>query len=290
MLGCDLHAKNTLDLNYISVADGNGADVFPLHQVHKIEPLRDQGYQVHFERFDVTDPARSTPGSVTGRKVILAAGTLGTNELLLRCRDVYGTLPNISTTLGTRFSGNGDFLLAGTMDTDRDIDPGRGPSITIGADFSTENNRIFIEDLGFPEAFMWLMEGIIPNSNHFANIFKAAGTYVLDTLGLGRGRVDFEVNRLCRGGATTRFLPYLGIGTDAADGRLTLKEESINVEWSHRRSKQMFNEIEESLRQLSRALHGRYVTSRLWSWPLRKLLTAHPLGDALWVEARKRAW
>jgi cholesterol oxidase len=58
LLGCDLHAKNTTDLNYIAVAERNGAEVYPLHRADKIEPLRDQGYRVHFERFDPADPGR----------------------------------------------------------------------------------------------------------------------------------------------------------------------------------------------------------------------------------------
>ncbi|MGA2606920.1 MAG: GMC oxidoreductase [Terriglobia bacterium] len=284
MLGCVLHAKNTLDLNYIPVAEKNGADVFPFHQVDKIEPLGDNSYRLFFDRLDPGNPGHSEPGSVVGKKVVLAAGTLGSSELLLRSRDIHRTLAKISPALGRRFSGNGDFLLAGTLDADREIDPGRGPSITIGADFSTENNRIFIEDLGFPEPFIWLLEGAIPNSNRFMNLIGAAATYLLDALGVGRGRISFEADRLFQGGATTRFLPYLGMGTDAADGRLQLKEGSIDVQWNPQKSKQLFQEIEQALKDLSRRLHGKYVPSMLWQWPLRKLLTAHPMGGCFMGE------
>ncbi len=278
MLGCVLHAKNTLDLNYIPVAEKNGADIFPLHQVDRIELLGDASYRLDFDRLDPAHPGHSEPGSVVGKKVILAAGTLGTNELLLRCKEKHRTLPSISPMLGRRFSGNGDFLLAGTFDADREVDPGRGPSITVGADCSTANNRIFIEDLGFPEAFMWLLEGAIPNSNRLVNVIRAATTYLLDCVGLGSGRISFEADRLFRGGATTRFLPYLGMGTDAANGRLRLNDGWIDIEWNHRKSKRMFREMEQALKDLSRGIHGKYVTSLLWRWPFRKLLTAHPLG------------
>jgi cholesterol oxidase len=40
----------------------------------------------------------------------------------------------------------------------------------------------------------------------------------------------------------------------------------------------MFCEMEEALKRLSRGLDGKYLPSLLWKWPLRKLLTAHPLG------------
>jgi cholesterol oxidase len=284
MLGCVLHAKNTLDLNYIPVAEKNGAEVFPLHQVDKIEPLKDNGYRLFFDRLDPSNPKHPEPGCVVGERVILAAGALGSSELLLRSRDIHKTLLNISPALGRRFSGNGDFLLAGTFDADRQIDPGRGPSITVGADFSTEHNKIFIEDLGFPEPFMWFLEGAIPNSNRFMNLIKAATTYVLEALGIEPGRISFEADRLFRGGATTRFLPYLAMGTDAADGRLQLNDGWIDVQWSPQKSKQLFRETEQALKALSRCIHGKYVTSLLWRWPLRKLLTAHPLGGCFMGE------
>ncbi len=288
MLGCAEHAKNTLDLNYIPLAQQNGADLFPLNEVDKIEPVHGKGYRVHFCRLDPERPARYDPGSVIGAKVIVAAGTVGSNELLLRCRDVHQTLPNLSVALGRRFSGNGDFLLAMAARADRTIDPGRGPSITAGADFSTKSNRIFIEDLGFPDPFMWMLEGTLPTSGRLANLARALKSYVRDALGIGTGRVAFEADRLFRGGATTRLLPFWGMGTDAADGRLRLKKGAVDIDWRPRRSKAMFREMEAGMKQLSRSLDGKFLPSLLWKWPLRKLLTAHPLGGCCTAESTDR--
>lgn len=287
MLGCVLHAKNTLDLNYLPLAEKSGAEVFPLHRAHKIEPLDEGGFRVSFERLDPSHPESSEKGSVVGRQVILAAGTLGTNELLLRCKLVHRTLPGISPVLGTRFSGNGDFLLAGAFDVDREIDPARGPSITAGADFSTANNRIFVEDLGFPDPFMWYLEGAIPNSRRLENLIAAAASYLLATLGIRHDRIGFEAYRLFRRGATTRFLPYLGMGTDASNGRLRLKGGCLDIQWRHRKSRRMFQELESALKELTHALNGKYVTNFLWRWPFRKLLTAHPLGGCFMGETRE---
>jgi cholesterol oxidase len=68
------------------------------------------------------------------------------------------------------------------------------------------------------------------------------------------------------------------MGTDAADGRLQLNQGWLDINWSHRNSRQMFREMEDALKKLSQALDGKYLTSILWKWPARKLLTAHPLG------------
>ncbi len=278
MLGCVLHSKNTLDLNYIPLARNNGAAVFPLHEVDRIEPLEEQGYRVHFKQLDPTRPLRRESGSVRGATVIVAGGTLGSAELLLRCRDIYKTLPNLSPTLGQRFSGNGDMLLGFTAGANHTIDPGRGPSITAGADFSTQNNTIYIEDPGFPDPFMWMLEGAIPTTNRVRNILRALKSYVLDAIGVGNGRIAFEADRLFRGGATTNMLPYLGMGTDAANGRIRLKKGSLDISWNPAKSKAMFREMERGLKELSRGLDGKYLPSLLWKWPFRKLLTAHPLG------------
>lgn len=302
MLGCHVHAKNTLDLNYIPVAKNNGADVFALHMVEKIEPIdpvETNGYRVHFRHFDLEkseqqpltlDGARfqkdakpdklSVPGFVVGKKVIISAGSLGSTEILLRCRDVHHTLPNLSPALGTKFSGNGDFLLAGTLESNRDVDPGAGPSITAGIDVSTANNRIMIQDLGFPDPFLWYLESALPVPRRLKNLSLFFRKYFMRTLGLdhGYGFTD-GADKLFKGGVTTRFLPYLGMGTDAADGRMGLSEHhDIEIQWNLKRSRAMFREMESGLKELSKAIGGKYMPSVLWGWPWRKLLTAHPLG------------
>ncbi|MDX1385727.1 MAG: GMC family oxidoreductase N-terminal domain-containing protein, partial [Thermoanaerobaculia bacterium] len=95
-IGCDVKAKNTLDLNYIPRAESLGAEVRPLHVVRRIEP-DGAGYQVHFDR--IVD-RRLVPGWERAGRVVLAAGSFGSTELLLRCRDQYRTLPRISGFLG----------------------------------------------------------------------------------------------------------------------------------------------------------------------------------------------
>ena len=278
MLGCTQQAKQTLDLNYLPLARKNGAEIHPLHEAIKIEPLGEKGFRVHFHRLDADKPGQFEAGSVEAKQVVVAAGTLGSSELLLRCRDFYKTLPALGPNLGMRFSGNGDFILGSTSNAQPRIDPSRGPSITAMADFSTPEHKVFIQDTGFPNPLAWLLEGLIPTSARFRNLLSVAKTYLVDSLGLKNGRIDFEIDRLLRGGATSHRLPYLGMGTDAADGRLRLNKGWIELDWSHKQSRQVFRQIEDGFRELSRQLGGKYTPSPLWRWPKRKLLTAHPLG------------
>src|SRR5207253_1901854 len=99
------------------------------------------------------------------------------------------------------------------------------------------------------------------------------------TFGLDHGSpLSDGANKLFEGGVTPRFLPYLGMGTDAADGRLEFSDENLEIRWDSRRSRAMFNQMEQALKELSRGIGGKYMTSIIWGWPFRKLLTAHPLG------------
>ncbi len=287
-IGCVLHAKNTLDLNYIPLARKFGAHVFPLHRVDKIEPVDGKGYKVHFDQISPENPAFSTFGTVIGKKVVIAASTLGSTEILLRNKLVHKTLPNVSDMLGKRFSGNGDFLLAGTVKTDRVIDPARGPSITSIANFSNAENSIFIEDLGFPDPFLWYIEGSIPKPSRIKNLFAALLTYGLSAIGLstGKGRIEFEIDRLFKGGFTPKFLPYLAMGTDAGNGILRLKRGSVYVDWFPSDSDVLYGQIIRGIKELGHGLGGTYLNSLLWEWPLKKLLTAHPLGGCVMGDNR----
>lgn len=292
MLGCHVHAKNTLDLNYIAVAERHGAEVFPLHSVFKIEPIEPVGTNGYKVNFVDSSPSASGEGeehSVRGKLVIIAAGSLGSTELLLRSRDVFKTLPKVSRMLGTRFSGNGDFLLAGTFETEGDIDPGCGPSITAGLDVSTSSNQIYVEDLGFPDPFLWYLESALPLPSRLENLATFFKLYLLRAVGLSKSSAfSVGMDKLFKGGLTTRFMPYLGMGTDAGDGSMTLDaRNNIDIDWKHRNSRAMFREMEEALREISGALKGRYKSSLLWGWPTRKLLTAHPLGGCIMGEDRE---
>ena len=105
MIGCNQGAKNSLDYNYLAVAERAGAVALTRAEVLRIE-LSEGGYRVTYRDL----AAGGDHHVLTGRSVFLAAGAVATTELLLRARDVDKTLPGLSPRLGEGFSGNGDFL------------------------------------------------------------------------------------------------------------------------------------------------------------------------------------
>ena len=129
MVGCRFRAKNTLDQNYLYFAERFGARVMPETQAVRIVPL-EGGYEVETRRTTAWFGGRAR--RFRAKRVVLAAGVLGTVELLLRNRDEFGTLPHVSARLGTFVRTNGESLLGATsFEAHRDLARG----IAIGAAF-----------------------------------------------------------------------------------------------------------------------------------------------------------
>lgn len=124
--GCSFGAKNSLDKNYLYFAERAGVKVKPEHKVTHIEPLAEGGYVLHvvhpWDKSITYQPLRA-------RQVILAAGALGTQELLFASRDRYRTLPNISTALGEHVRTNSEALV-GILSRDVNVDVTKGAAIS----------------------------------------------------------------------------------------------------------------------------------------------------------------
>jgi cholesterol oxidase len=119
MVGCPVGAKNTLVKNYLWLAEHRGAQVIPDRMVTEIRPLGaadgSDGYVIVSERSGMI-PGRGKR-TITARGVVVAAGALGTNKLLQRCR-LGGTLPKISPRLGELVRTNSEMILAVTVPED----------------------------------------------------------------------------------------------------------------------------------------------------------------------------
>jgi cholesterol oxidase len=274
LIGCREHAKNTVDLNYIALADREGADIRPLHEVTSLEPLR-PGWRV---RVRMVDEGRDV--AVTAREVVLAAGVLGTNELLLRCRDVHRTLPDLPSMLGRRFSGNGDYIYSGAVQGEPASDPAVGPTITVGTQVVTANHLVYLQDLGLPEPFTWYAEGVNFGGRQLRDLLELAGSYMRQLAGGGPLLTGRAVNSLLSGGVTSNLIFYLAMGTDASDGQIRLdKKGRADVHWKVRNSRPLYRELRGAARKLSQARQARFFPSPVA--PLDKALTAHPLGGCV---------
>lgn len=120
MTGCRVGAKNTLDYNYLYLAEKWGAQVKPLTSVFKIEKTNqaEKDQQV-FQVFTVKTGnyffnKNKNSEIFKAKNVILSAGVLGTLKLLFQNKMIYKTLPAISDQLGQNIRTNGESLLGAT--------------------------------------------------------------------------------------------------------------------------------------------------------------------------------
>ena len=143
MVGCRVGAKNTLDKNYLWLAERQGAVILPECFVTDIRPLGAadgaEGYLVSTER----------PGAWFGRRrrqfrtrgVVVAAGAVETNRLLFHCK-LTGSLPAISDRLGTLVRTNSESILAVKLPADTKLelwrDVGNSASIYTSPDTHVE--------------------------------------------------------------------------------------------------------------------------------------------------------
>ncbi|HKG39121.1 MAG TPA: GMC family oxidoreductase [Conexibacter sp.] len=131
MVGCPHGAKNTLVKNYLWLAENRGVTVTPDRTVTDIRPLGAEdgsdGYAVTSERSGMRR-ARDVR-TIRARGVIVAAGALGTNRLLQRCR-LNGSLPRVSHRLGELVRTNSESILAVTVPDDFPEDLTRRVAIT----------------------------------------------------------------------------------------------------------------------------------------------------------------
>ena len=122
MVGCRVGAKNTLDKNYLYLAERLGARIIPETRVTDIRPLPDGGYELTACRS--TRAWRGPSRTYRARAVVCAAGVLGTVGLLMGCQ-ARGTLPRLSAQLGNYVRTNSEAILgAATHAPGRDFSKG----------------------------------------------------------------------------------------------------------------------------------------------------------------------
>jgi cholesterol oxidase len=300
-IGCNYGSKNTLDYTYITAAihqKPHPARVETLCEVKTVAPLDGTGYRVEFVRHnpEAIDPAtgKCPPPSrftINCKRLIIAAGTFGSPYLLMRNLAAFPRLN--SHTLGSRFSVNGDLLSFvinskgrrnGTM-APRHLDPSFGPVITsaIRVGDSLDGNGaqgrgFYIEDAGFPYLFSWIAElsglpGTLIRGLKFLKLRVKYRTGLNNDANLS---AEFA-NLLGPATTTMSTLALIAMGRDFANGRLFLKGNLLDCDWTQKKSQQYFDRVRQVGRAIAQTLNGEFLDTPSYKY-LHQVLTAHPLG------------
>ncbi|MBP8144072.1 GMC family oxidoreductase [Pseudorhodoferax sp.] len=125
--GCHVGAKNSLDKNYLHLARQLGVQVRAERRVECITPLGEPGMGYELRVRGTLD--RTLQERLRARRVVVAAGVLGSVELLLACRERWRTLPRLSLRLGQQVRSNSEVISSVTA-RERDIDLRDGATIS----------------------------------------------------------------------------------------------------------------------------------------------------------------
>jgi cholesterol oxidase len=295
-IGCNVQAKNSVDHNYLHVARHRyHAVVRTQSAVERIVPLDaaqadapdadgSHGYRVYFR--DIT---MGKTHSVTTRRVVVSAGTLGSTELLLRCRDVHRSLPRISARLGQGFSGNGDFL-SFAVDGKKEVNSTYGPVITQYTDHHLYENldrkqAFLLEDASYPTQVGWATAALNPVMNPFhmiAATCKQVLGYLFDRYypGSKNSTVGYAIQKLFSHDLSQYSAVLLCMGLDNAKGVLHLNKEGwLEVDWPQESNRPLYDAILALGKRFTGFIGGKhFVPMPTWLWPVKNNITVHPLG------------
>ena len=299
--GCNYGAKNTLTMNYLPLAQRAGARLFTGATVLGVEPIfsndRLERWRVHYRRTAEEKDALPQAHHIDAKVVVLAAGTFGSTEILLRSTRQYPL--RLSPCLGRRFSCNGDLIAAG-YDIDRPeceslggvhgeaaVKPGPTISGMIDLRAAMHPGRgVLIQDAAIPGPLVKLFGELITTAAVPAQLVEKrfrgdTGARESDPLAVSAERLR-------------KTQVYLAMGEDEASGVLRL-EDAPEAElgrarcWVHwpGASRQSAYRATTSLLKLCRKLGGLYLdnpAAKPFSDEMARALTGpQPVGPAITV-------
>ncbi|WP_072370583.1 GMC family oxidoreductase N-terminal domain-containing protein [Hyphomicrobium sp. NDB2Meth4] len=267
--GCNVGAKNSVALTYLPDAVRHGAELFTHAGVRYLSKTNEGEWEVHVRRLD------GAGGDIKLRAamVVLAAGTLGTTEILLRSR-AHGLA--LSDRVGERFSANGDIIAFGygARDPVNAVGIGYPPKIDgveIGAAVS---GQLEIDDAATLANELRVQEGVLPS----------ALAPVLPVLFIPNGRLLGALQSLVNGvykGPFAKLQTFFAVSHDSASGRFVLDDDRLALVWPTAKNEPVYARLDAILSAVVKEAGGSYVKNPLAGTVMgHQPATAHPLGGA----------
>jgi cholesterol oxidase len=126
MTGCRVGAKNTLDRNYLYLAEAQGLEIRAETEVTAVRALPDGGYRIETRPSLTSGPTRV----IEADRVVLSGGVMGTVPLLLKMKGDPLGLPELSTRVGSFVRTNSEALVGVVTPDAEGEDFSKGVAIT----------------------------------------------------------------------------------------------------------------------------------------------------------------
>lgn len=176
MTGCRNNSKNTLDKNYLYLAQQYGAKILSEHEVYDVRPINSEdgenGYEIAIKTSTKFFTKRK---KIKSKAVIFSGGVLGTIKLLLKLKTT--SLPNISDRLGQDIRTNNETLVSvSSLEKDKNYSKG----VAIGSILDTDENS-HLEVVRYGErsnAWKLLHLPYVTGNNVFIRLAKVAVSFL----------------------------------------------------------------------------------------------------------------
>jgi cholesterol oxidase len=183
MIGCRFNAKNTLDKNYLYLAQKLGAEIIAESKVYDVIPIREKssgGYKVKWKS---STKLLKSKGEAESSGIIFSGGVLGTVPLLLKLKN--SSLPKLSDKIGCGVRTNSESLLGVTSpEKDKVFSDG----IAISSILHTDDHS-HIEPVRYPSGSgFWRIQvlPLVEGKNVFIRLIKIAGELIMHPLKNGK--------------------------------------------------------------------------------------------------------
>ena len=268
--GCNVGAKNTVAMTYLPEAARHGAAIFTGVKVRHVARDGSGAWSLEAEIVE----ARSGEPAVRrliAPMVVLAAGTLGSTEILLRSRERGLAL---SERLGQRFSANGDIIAFGyggkaVVNAIGVGHPAKVDGVKVGAAVAAQ---LDLTDADLLDNEIRIQEGALPS----------ALAPALPLMFLPNGRLLGALQSLVSGvykGPFANMQTFFAVSHDRAGGALRLDGDRLVLAWPGACDEPVFQRLDAALAKLAEAAGGSYVRNPLAGTLMgRQPATAHPLG------------
>ena len=263
--GCNVGAKNTVGITYIADAVDHGASVFCESRAQSISKT-ETGWEVVVQDLS----RRGVEWHIEAPIVVLAAGTMGTNELLLRAQQ-RGL--KLSAKLGENFSANGDDLvIASNLEVPvHAVATGYPPQGPRGA-LPVGPHSMALIDLGDEDGPLWVHDGTMLT-------MMAALAPLKDLLELKLGGALQLLTQGIFGDRLSRSQILYVVAHDDASGRLRLQRDHVVVDWPTYSSAPERLRAERKVKEMIEGMGGVFNANpfAMTAFGGNRII-AHPLG------------
>jgi cholesterol oxidase len=290
--GCNVGAKTTVQSTYLADAVNHGAKIFTGMLVRYVEKDVDGGWRVVISMQD-KDADRIAPvRAISAKTVVLAAGTLGSTEILLRSRERGLAL---SDTLGAHVSANADTFAFSINNPKRINAIGKGfpvktdglppgPAVAGLIDLrhrEHELDRVVVVEAAIQSSMAPFAPLLVPT----VDVLDGDGIGGFDDIVAKTGNALRSLTKGAYAGPAQKMQVLLGVGHDGAGGKMKLEDDRLHVVWPDVAADPVYPRMAKTLKTAAEATGGKYAPNPISHRFLGgKLMSVHPLGGAAMAE------